>query len=299
MGVTRDDVASELLERGGRPLAVKPPEEEVRRLLPEVRSRADIVILLAHLGKERAIALAENTPGIDVVISGHGDRPEVEPRPIGGALLVHPPDRGRAIGDLTLLIDPARGIAEWSGGEEILDAEHPEDPGMADFVARCAQGAPRGASPSPDTTSPAAEEGVMPSTGDFSYVGSAACRECHEGVYLSWSGTGHARAFSSLEEDGKEEDLLCCRCHTTGFGRGNGFRTVHFTPRMKDVQCEECHGPGSAHVARLSRPGEEAETSAPRGELGRAGVYVCRRCHTRDRDPDFDYLRDAERGSHP
>ncbi len=36
-------------------------------------------------------------------------------------------------------------------------------------------------------------------------------------------------------------------CHVTGYGKPGGS-TVTFNEKLQNVQCEECHGPGSLHV---------------------------------------------------
>src|SRR5213075_2918170 len=41
----------------------------------------------------------------------------------------------------------------------------------------------------------------------------------------------------------------CFGCHTTGARRGNELRLEHYE---NGVQCEDCHGPGAAHIAGIS-----------------------------------------------
>ncbi len=85
-----------------------------RRVIPEVRKRADIVIVLAHSGlgpdpatgntgaaydlpNENAIlALAEQVPGIDVILFGHTHH-ELPGRIVNGALLVQAKNSGASL----------------------------------------------------------------------------------------------------------------------------------------------------------------------------------------------------------
>jgi hypothetical protein len=83
--------------------------------------------------------------------------------------------------------------------------------------------------------------------GKPTYVGGEACIECHEEAYAFWKTTGHAKAYETLEVDFKEFNLDCVSCHVTGYEKPGGS-TVTFVENLKDVQCEECHGPGSIHV---------------------------------------------------
>jgi hypothetical protein len=86
-----------------------------------------------------------------------------------------------------------------------------------------------------------------PGEGQASYVGVNACTECHEEAVTFWKQTGHAGAYKTLSDDHKEFNLDCVSCHVTGYERPGGS-TVTFVENLKDVQCEECHGPGSRHV---------------------------------------------------
>ncbi|NOY60245.1 MAG: T9SS type A sorting domain-containing protein [Calditrichaeota bacterium] len=103
------------------------------------------------------------------------------------------------------------------------------------------------------------------------------CNLCHNGKYTEWQGTGH----SSMLKRGLEGTLsshyasYCIGCHTTGYdvdAKNNGFDDREFTfpdslfPGMYDsmktqfpdamklanIQCESCHGPGSAHYSDVS-----------------------------------------------
>ncbi|MBU0717891.1 MAG: hypothetical protein KJ749_06540 [Planctomycetes bacterium] len=82
------------------------------------------------------------------------------------------------------------------------------------------------------------------------YVGVADCVACHEDRHTSWLGTIHATAFDTLVASGDGENPLCFPCHTVAYGAASGFLDTDVTPHLVGVQCENCHGPGSAHVAK-------------------------------------------------
>jgi hypothetical protein len=79
------------------------------------------------------------------------------------------------------------------------------------------------------------------------YVGADACTSCHAPARKVWDGTAHARAYSTLSSQFKEFNLECVGCHVTGYERPGGSTVTH-VERLRDVQCEVCHGPGSKHV---------------------------------------------------
>lgn len=79
------------------------------------------------------------------------------------------------------------------------------------------------------------------------YVGSAECNECHEEAYEFWKNTKHAVAWATLEDQNKHFDLTCIGCHTVGYEQPGGFCKLSEVGVLKDVGCENCHGPGSLH----------------------------------------------------
>jgi predicted CXXCH cytochrome family protein len=80
------------------------------------------------------------------------------------------------------------------------------------------------------------------------YVGAATCTDCHSEYHADWSGTIHATAFDTLVQDGEGDNPACFPCHSVGYGRTSGFVDLDTTPHLANVQCENCHGPGSLHV---------------------------------------------------
>lgn len=104
--------------------------------------------------------------------------------------------------------------------------------------------------------------------GEPYYVGIEACKECHEDAYAFWKKTGHAKAYETLEVDFKEFNLDCVNCHVTGYEKPGGS-TVTFVDKLKDVQCEECHDPGSKHV--LDEEPDSILLTPPKA--------LCKKCH--------------------
>jgi hypothetical protein len=104
--------------------------------------------------------------------------------------------------------------------------------------------------------------------GDPSYVGVNACTTCHQSQVAFWQNTRHARAYPTLSNQFKEYNLDCVGCHVTGYERPGGS-TVTFVEELKNVQCEECHGPGSTHAATKTK-GSIRRTPTP---------DQCKKCH--------------------
>jgi hypothetical protein len=83
--------------------------------------------------------------------------------------------------------------------------------------------------------------------GGSGYVGIEVCSSCHEEERKVWDRTAHARAYQTLSSQFKEYNLDCVGCHVTGYEKPGGS-TVTVNQSLRDVQCEECHGPGQAHA---------------------------------------------------
>jgi hypothetical protein len=119
------------------------------------------------------------------------------------------------------------------------------------------------------------------------YVGDGKCASCHAPAMAFWKKTVHASAWRTLVEVNKQNDYRCVSCHVTGYGQVGGTSLGH-TDRLRDVQCEVCHGPGSEHVAQKGLE----EPSAMRRD---APATLCTGCHTEQHSDTFQYqayLRD-------
>ena len=125
------------------------------------------------------------------------------------------------------------------------------------------------------------------------YVGDAKCTGCHKTAAAFWKKTVHASAWKTLVDGGKQNDYKCVGCHVTGYGEVGGSSLGH-TDRLRNVQCETCHGPGSTHVA-------EEGTEDPPAVHKQTPASTCTACHTEQHSDTFQYeayLRDIIGAGH-
>ena len=134
------------------------------------------------------------------------------------------------------------------------------------------------------------------------YVGTQSCSDCHDTATQIWRQSGHARAWQSLKETAippRNYDPECIACHVVGWNVSvllpyqGGFLNERDTPRLVNVGCEACHGPGERHV--------DAEKGADRTLQTRLRAVMrlpieehtaqrhCITCHDGDNSPDFDF----------
>jgi 2',3'-cyclic-nucleotide 2'-phosphodiesterase (5'-nucleotidase family) len=111
------------------------------------------------------------------------------------------------------------------------------------------------------------------------YVGSESCKGCHEAAYAWWRGTKHGHAYNTLVERNKQFDLSCVGCHVVGYNKPGGSTVTH-VEKLKDVGCENCHGPGEFHNKEPEKPGLVV-TMTPES--------VCASCHTHEHSSRFQF----------
>jgi hypothetical protein len=120
---------------------------------------------------------------------------------------------------------------------------------------------------------------------DAKYVGGNKCQACHATQHRTWQKEKHAKAFASLLPD-EVKNPECVKCHVTGYGKPGGFTSEEATPALKNVGCEACHGPGSAHI-------EAAKNAPETGDWDKKNINTptnCVQCH----NPHIDRKAQAE-----
>lgn len=107
---------------------VTPPVEAAAGLMMRLADDpVDLVVLLYHGPEAGAEALLEAVPGIDVMVLAHDQR-RIEPRKVGGALLVSPGQDGNLLGALELSPDGRDGFRHRNRFIEFDYARDPDDP---------------------------------------------------------------------------------------------------------------------------------------------------------------------------
>ena len=165
--------------------------------------------------------------------------------------------------------------------------------------------------PGPLAPPPAPENGD--SDDPPQYIGAAKCGTCHVGPmmgyqYSRWRTTRHARAYAVLgtqlgyemaAQAGVKGDpqqcAECLKCHTTGAAQHAGNFASEFDV-VDGVQCEACHGPGSAYWPEaIMRDMRAARTAG----LQTITQSTCMPCHENAHDRPFDFDAALKKIAHP
>lgn len=149
----------------------------------------------------------------------------------------------------------------------------------------------------------------------YTFVGSDQCADCHSDEYEIWldgvdgDGGPHVVSTDSLKQNPNDDrvwvqrhyDPECMSCHATGWNPQNyypyksGLVDITKQQHLFGNGCENCHGPGSAHVEMereaAKRPVDEKLQTQLREELditiAQAKESICMQCHDLDNSPDF------------
>ncbi len=256
-----------------RALEIKDPFATAKALVPELRKKADIVVLLSHIGLTEGQRLTLEVPGIDVMIFGHQPGLFREIAKTNNVINTRAGERGQYIPGIHLVVEDGK-ISSYDGEVVTLDDKVPADEDMNRSVDSFNDEMNRRFSAAPAANAPAQPAGT-PLAGDH-YLGEKNCRRCHEAEYQMYSSQKHAEAFATLTKNQRDASPECLPCHVVGYGQPGGFASKQGTPDLVNVQCENCHGMGTKHP-------DKGDTSAV------VGPQVCLTCHTHEQNPDFDY----------
>jgi hypothetical protein len=299
VGVTSvlDPAAFEALKDTGKSdlLTIKPPEETLPAVLADLETDTNIQVLMVQGPPELARRLALQFPGFDLVVSTHPfpdppDKPEILND--GKTWLVTTGRKGMYVGVVGLFLDPKEKfryqrvelnkrydqyLESASSMRELIGDEFQKT--LKDMQVL--------------ETYPRLPYALFNAPAGASFVGAESCRDCHPKTFAHWQSTKHAQGYEPLVSDphdaarNRENDAACVSCHTVGFEYQGGFVTLDKNPELKGVQCESCHGPGSAHVedSKDARALEAIKRSAEDFQRN----HRCIQCHDEDNDPKFDW----------
>jgi len=279
-----------------RDVEMSDPATALQKIVPELKRKADYLVLLANATKKESEELAKQFPAFDVVVCAEGEElPPDAPETIPGTktLLITVGHKGMHVVVLGLFDDAKHPVRYQSVP---LDSRFPAAPEMKRLVAAFQEqlkllgfaGLELHAMPHP----------LAEKNGRF--VGSKKCESCHEKSYDIWKRSGHAHAYETLAklDPPRNFDPECASCHVVGwhpskfFPYEGGFESVEKTPHLRNTGCEDCHGPGEKHV--LAEMGND---EALQKKYRQASVITkeqskkeqCSTCHDIDNSPDFDF----------
>ncbi len=282
----------------GGDILLKSAEAGLDEVLPKLRAaKCDVLVLLVQGTIDESQKLAQKFRDFKVVVTAGGlGEPTFQPEPIpdSDAILVQVGVKGMFVGVLGFVDDPKK---PWRYQRVSLDARFDDSPDMLALLASYQ-----------DQLKALGFDGLgvkpVPHPTGRKFVGSEKCSGCHPKAFAKWEESGHSHATDSLvnpkerKEIARHFDPECLSCHVTGwnpqqfFPYESGYLDLDKTATMKGSGCENCHGPGSAHVAAQEGVGDPSEAvlqslqESMRLPLSQA-EKKCKECHDLDNSPDF------------
>ncbi len=98
VGVTLGDLLDHMVARYTVGLTVRPPAEALNDLVPWLRRRADLVVVLSHCSYASDVVLANQVAGISVIVGGHSHHLITTPVCAGDAWVVQAGASGAYVG---------------------------------------------------------------------------------------------------------------------------------------------------------------------------------------------------------
>jgi hypothetical protein len=286
-------------------VTMRSAEEGIKMVWPQLEeAKCDLYVLIAHAIIEESVELAKAFPQFKVIVTtGGAGEPTRVPEIVAetGAQLVQVGTKGMFAGVVALFDDPAEPLRY----QRIpLDARFPDSQEMLQLLA---------AYQDQLRTAGFAGLGIQaqPLPHDRRFVGSEVCQECHESEYEIWKegrdnhAAKHSHAYATLQHPPnsrggipRNDDPECIACHVVGwnpqkyFPYRSGFISLESTPHLIDVGCENCHGPGSKHVAAENGDldVDDDEIDELREQMWLAldeAEQTCLECHDLDNSPAF------------
>ncbi len=262
-------------------IPMQDPAAALKRVLPEVEKRADLVVVLARMRDPDLTALAQAFPAVDVIINGSSVSDGRELPRLGNTVVVESAHSGIGLGVLEVAWDGGGRITTSKNEMILLPSLVPDAPGLVSVVDKARRDLSRlqeeEARKSPQVTARSL------------FAGADACKICHEKAYTVWQKSRHARAIETLVRAGNQFNQDCVSCHVTGFGSDRGFVNMLRTPKLASVQCEACHGESVDHARspQTIHPGLGVLQQVRRP----VKKEFCPRCHTPENSPNFQYER--------
>jgi len=134
IGVVTEDVPLSTHPRNVAGLKFFSPIETVARYMKELKNRADIVVVLSHIGFPADRVLAQKVKGIDVIVGGHSHTKLAKPARVGDTIIVQAWEHGKALGILDLTIKDGKMIGVEGCLEEIKPDKAKEDKAILAMV---------------------------------------------------------------------------------------------------------------------------------------------------------------------
>jgi 5'-nucleotidase/UDP-sugar diphosphatase len=108
IGVVTEDAPASTHPKNVAGLKFEPPTDVIRKYMEVLRDKADIIIVLSHIGLSADRELARKVPGLAAIVGGHSHTKVLTPVMVGDTAIVQAWEHGKALGVLDLTLEDRR-----------------------------------------------------------------------------------------------------------------------------------------------------------------------------------------------
>ena len=259
------------------------PKESAQKIIKNIKTskHIDIIVLLTHMRRDKALSMLQLS-GVDVVINGHIEKDtdiiDMNHVESDGKIFAQPGPKGQKLGELTIQIND-KGTKTFKQRIVRLDSNIKLDPEMLKWYEEYNKEVE-------DLFFASLESRKNKQEKTKVYASEQACLTCHPSKHKAWGMSRHSHAYETLSRINKAFDPECLQCHVTGWGHDGGFISEVDTPKLKNVQCEACHGPRFDHSKNLH---QNFQFNAKK---------ACKSCHVKNHSPNFNFSKYWEKIKH-
>jgi 2',3'-cyclic-nucleotide 2'-phosphodiesterase (5'-nucleotidase family) len=111
----------------GLTFRARDPFAAAAEIVPQLRKKADVVVLMSQLSSDQTHDLLVKVPGIDVTLCGRQPQWFDVARVLSETIVQETGNRGSQVGELILIIDPHGKVVEWGSRNDALGPSYGED----------------------------------------------------------------------------------------------------------------------------------------------------------------------------
>jgi len=243
----------------------------VTREIDNLQDEVDLIICLSHLGMQKDRELADACPDLDIILGAHSKDFTTEPIVVGNTYIVQPGAYGEYVGTLQVSVDDQGRITDALNTLMPLNESVEAEPVTMAMIQQFQEDQQNG--------NGAVDVYVAPIPPQYLVAPAAQCQPCHAEEATHWQTTKHSHAIDALTQDIDRRNPECLSCHTSGFGRSDGYTREFAETALAMVSCVDCHFTPTEHLLN------------PAGvNVAEISSYTCTRCHNEMNSPDFEYL---------
>jgi len=139
IGVVTEDVPISTHPRNVAGLKFMSPIDTGEKYIAELKNKADLIIILSHIGYPVDRILAERVKGIDVIVGGHSHTKIEKPVKVGNTIIVQAWEHAKVLGVLDLTVEDGKIIGFEGRLEEIKPQIGKEDKAAFTIVEKYKQ----------------------------------------------------------------------------------------------------------------------------------------------------------------